>query len=71
MTHPNDPHTPRLPGELEQLYQEQIAMLTDRCDAFYDGKVYEAKSAAAIIQTLVYDHGKSSQSLMGQLGTKD
>lgn len=71
MSNDGDPRTARLPGELEKLYEEQIAMLADRCDAYYDGKHYEAKSAAAIIHTLLYDYGKSSQSLLGQLGLKE
>lgn len=66
----NDPRTERLEGELEQIYSEQIAMLIDRCDSFYEGKVYEAKSASAIFYTLLADHGGSQKSLLGQLGKK-
>lgn len=71
MCNDNDPRTARLPGELEELYDEQVKMLAARCDAYYEEQFYEAKSAAAIIHTLLYDHGKSSQSLLGQLGLKE
>ena len=67
----SDPRTPRLPGELEKLLDEQLTMLKDRCEAFYEGKVHEAKSAAAIIYTLLHDHGNSSVSLLRQLELKD
>lgn len=70
MSSDKDPRTARLPGELEELYGEQVKMLAARCDAYYDEQFYEAKSAAAIIHTLLYDYGKSSQSLLGQLGLK-
>lgn len=68
---PNDPRTERLDGELEKLYEEQIAMLKDRCDAYYQGKFYEAKSAAAILYILLCDHGGSQKSLLGQLKKKE
>ena len=68
---PNDPRTERLEGELEQIYSEQITMLKDRCDSFYEGKVHEAKSASAILYTLLADHGGSHKSLLGLLGRKD
>jgi len=65
-----DPRVPRLDGELEQHYKEQLEMLADRCDAYYAGKVHEAKSAAAILYILLCDKGGSQKSLLGQLGLK-
>lgn len=65
-----DPRVPRLDGELEQHYKEQLEMLADRCDAFYSGKAHEAKSAAGILYILLCDKGGSQKSLLGQLGSK-
>jgi len=45
-----------------------MEMLADRCDAFYHGKVHEAKSAAAVLSTLLSERGQKS--LLGQLGLK-
>ena len=66
----SDPRTPRLEGELEQHLREQLEMLADRCDAYYGGKVHEAKSAAAVLYILLCDKGGSQKSLFGQLGLK-
>lgn len=65
-----DPRVPRLDGELEQHYKEQMEMLADRCDAYYAGKVHEAKSAASILYILLCDKGGSQKSLLGQLNLK-
>lgn len=65
-----DPRVPRLDGELEQHYKEQMTMLADRCDAYYTGKVYEATSAAGILYILLCDKGRSQKSLLGQLNLK-
>ena len=46
-------------------------MLADRCDAYYEGKHYEASAVASIVHNLVYDHGRKSQFLLGQLDLKD
>jgi len=67
----NDPRKPRLPGEISQLFDEQMTMLADRCEAFYDGKNHEAKSASGILYVLLHDHGKSAKSLLTQLGLKE
>lgn len=65
-----DPRVPRLEGELEQHYKEQLEMLADRCDAYYAGKTHEAKSAAAILYILLCDKGGSQKFLLGQLNLK-
>jgi hypothetical protein len=46
-------------------------MLVSRCDDYYDGNHYEIKSATSILYTLLYDHGNSAHSLLGQLGMLD
>lgn len=66
----NDPRVSRLPDELETQLQEQLSMLIDRCDSYYEGKFYEAKSAAGILYILLTDHGGSQKSLLGQLDRK-
>lgn len=66
----SDPRVPRLAGELEQHYREQLEMLADHCDAYYAGKIHEAKSAAAVLYILLSDRGGSQKSLLGQLGIK-
>ncbi len=65
----NDQRVPRLEGELEKIYAQQMAMLAARCDAFYDGTVHEALSAAGILSALLSEQGQTS--LLGQLGFKE
>ena len=65
-----DPRVAKTEIELRRIFNEQVLMLADRCDAYYEGKHYEASSVASIVHNFVYDHGKKSQSLLGQLGMK-
>ena len=66
-----DPRVPKTADELWTRYEQQISMLRSRCDAFYLGDHHEALSMAALVSNLVYDHARSSHSLLGQLGQKD
>ena len=61
---------PRTQNELANDFANQIAMLTSRCDAYYEeGALFEYLSIATIIRVLVHDT-QSSTSLLTHLNRK-
>ena len=45
----SDPRVPKTEDDLQRIYKEQVLMLADRCDAYYEGKHYEASAVASIV----------------------
>jgi hypothetical protein len=58
------------PEELEAQLAEQLDHIQASAERFDTGAHSEAKRLALAIRVLVYDHGKSSQSVLRQLGRK-
>ena len=60
----------RTKSELETALKEQLELLAIDCETFDNGKAVVGKSIATRLRVLLHDRGKSSRSLLGQLGLK-
>lgn len=58
----------RTKEELERALQDQLGFLKRSAIAFDEGQIAESTRLATTLRVLLYDKGKSSQSLLGQLG---
>lgn len=65
------PTVKRTPEELRHLYEGKLKMLAKRCDDYYNGDHFEARDIASILRALLYDYGKRTQSVLGQMGIID
>jgi hypothetical protein len=58
-------------AELKQELEEQLLALRSSCENYDKGNLWEAKRIAGVISILLFDGGKNSKSLLGQMSLKN